>query len=99
MYIPRKTPSRSIAIGIILFGIFLFVNPAGAYTLFATFAFANTHLAPRVGFEPTTNRLTADRSTTELPGILFIWHFFVRKSGREDSNLRPPGPKPGALPS
>ena len=23
--------------------------------------------APRVGFEPTTNRLTADRSTTELP--------------------------------
>ena len=24
-------------------------------------------MAPRVGFEPTTNRLTADRSTTELP--------------------------------
>ena len=24
---------------------------------------------PRVGFEPTTNRLTADRSTTELPRI------------------------------
>ena len=24
-------------------------------------------LAPRVGFEPTTNRLTGDRSTTELP--------------------------------
>ena len=24
-------------------------------------------VAPRVGFEPTTNRLTADRSTTELP--------------------------------
>jgi hypothetical protein len=24
-------------------------------------------LTPRVGFEPTTNRLTADRSTTELP--------------------------------
>ena len=23
-------------------------------------------LAPEVGFEPTTNRLTADRSTTEL---------------------------------
>ncbi len=23
--------------------------------------------APRVGFEPTTNRLTVDRSTTELP--------------------------------
>jgi hypothetical protein len=24
-------------------------------------------MAPRVGFEPTTNRLTADCSTTELP--------------------------------
>jgi hypothetical protein len=30
------------------------------YSLFKT---------PRVGFEPTTNRLTADRSTTELPRI------------------------------
>ena len=27
------------------------------------------HKTPRVGFEPTTNRLTADRSTTELPRI------------------------------
>ena len=26
-------------------------------------------MAPEVGFEPTTNRLTADRSTTELPRI------------------------------
>jgi hypothetical protein len=26
----------------------------------------NNILAPEVGFEPTTNRLTADRSTTEL---------------------------------
>ena len=26
------------------------------------------HLAPRVGFEPTTFRLTAERSTIELPG-------------------------------
>ncbi len=26
---------------------------------------------PRVGFEPTTNRLTADRSTTELPRNAF----------------------------
>jgi hypothetical protein len=25
-----------------------------------------TKMAPEVGFEPTTNRLTADRSTTEL---------------------------------
>jgi hypothetical protein len=28
-------------------------------------------LAPAVGFEPTTNRLTADRSTTELRWIIF----------------------------
>ena len=27
------------------------------------------NLAPAVGFEPTTNRLTADRSTTELRWI------------------------------
>ena len=27
------------------------------------------NLAPEVGFEPTTNRLTADRSTTELRWI------------------------------
>ena len=29
-------------------------------------------LAPAVGFEPTTNRLTADRSTTELRWIAFV---------------------------
>ena len=29
------------------------------------------YLAPRVGFEPTTDRLTADCSTTELPRIIF----------------------------
>jgi hypothetical protein len=33
-------------------------------------------LAPAVGFEPTTNRLTADRSTTELR-----WIFFLRGCG------------------
>jgi hypothetical protein len=27
---------------------------------------ATPQVAPEVGFEPTTNRLTADRSTTEL---------------------------------
>jgi hypothetical protein len=27
---------------------------------------SSSSLAPEVGFEPTTNRLTADRSTTEL---------------------------------
>ena len=35
-----------------------------------------TKLAPAVGFEPTTNRLTADRSTTELR-----WNFFLRRCG------------------
>jgi hypothetical protein len=30
-------------------------------------------MAPAVGFEPTTNRLTADRSTTELRWISFFW--------------------------
>ncbi len=29
-------------------------------------------MAPRVGFEPTTNRLTADCSTTELPRNTFV---------------------------
>jgi hypothetical protein len=29
-------------------------------------------MAPEVGFEPTTNRLTADRSTTELLWILVL---------------------------
>ena len=83
-------------------------------------------MAPQVGFEPTTDRLTADSSTTELLWInkmervmgiepttsawkaevlplnytrnllsnaLCIW------SERQDSNLRPPAPKAGALPS
>ena len=31
-------------------------------------------LAPEVGFEPTTNRLTADRSTTEL-----LWNNYTRR--------------------
>jgi hypothetical protein len=31
---------------------------------------ADVAVAPAVGFEPTTNRLTADRSTTELRWIL-----------------------------
>ena len=33
-------------------------------------------LAPEVGFEPTTNRLTADRSTTEL-----LWNEFLPNGG------------------
>ena len=35
--------------------------------------------ALRVGFEPTTNRLTAECSTTELPEIKFSVLFQVQK--------------------
>src|SRR5689334_21653149 len=41
--------------------------------------FRGLALAPAVGFEPTTNRLTADRSTTELR-----WNF-----GRERAYILP----------
>ena len=37
-------------------------------------------MAPEVGFEPTTNRLTADRSTTELLWIVN----FLRSSQRRE---------------
>ncbi len=40
----------------------------------------NDELAPAVGFEPTTNRLTADRSTTELRWIVF--QFEKRRTAR-----------------
>lgn len=43
---------------------------------------------PNEGFEPSTSSLPRKRSTTELDG---------RVSGRQDSNLRPSGPKPDAL--
>src|SRR5436189_1708034 len=35
-------------------------------------AYFTNRLAPAVGFEPTTNRLTADRSTTELRWIFSV---------------------------
>src|SRR5580765_5538142 len=67
-------------------------------------------LAPEVGFEPTTNRLTADRSTTEL-----LWNeIFAAKNGvtvcargcarqviwlrGRDLNPRPSGYEPDELP-
>jgi hypothetical protein len=31
------------------------------------------YFAPRVGFEPTANRLTGDRSATELPRNVFFF--------------------------
>jgi hypothetical protein len=36
---------------------------------------AARRMAPEVGFEPTTNRLTADRSTTEL-----LWITYSRRT-------------------
>jgi hypothetical protein len=40
-------------------------------------------MAPEVGFEPTTNRLTADRSTTEL-----LWIVNARLSGVKFAQAR-----------
>ena len=48
-------------------------------------------MAPGVGFEPTTYRLTADGSAVELS--------WINWSGWRDLNPRPSGPKPDALPS
>ena len=49
-------------------------------------------MAPEVGFEPTTNRLTADRSTTELlrnvDGPANYSRANVIQVKFEDSNLR-----------
>ncbi len=41
-----------------------------------------TWKTPRVGFEPTTNRLTVDRSTTELPRIAFGLIYYTPNPGR-----------------
>src|SRR5215210_8387611 len=38
-------------------------------------------LAPRVGFEPTTSRLTAGCSTTELPRIVVRGHIAIAGAG------------------
>ena len=42
-------------------------------------------MAPAVGFEPTTNRLTVDRSTTELR---WIFPFIPRKSKADYLRLK-----------
>ena len=47
-------------------------------------------MAPQVGLEPTTDRLTADSSTTEL---------FPRKCRLKDLNPRPSDYKSDALPT
>ena len=48
-----------------------------------------------MGLEPTTLGTTT-RCSNQLS---YTYHMFIiyKWSGREDSNLRPPGPKPGAL--
>src|SRR5438132_3681942 len=63
----------------------------------------NLKLAPEVGFEPTTNRLTADRSTTEL-----LWNVSAGSTESHpteenwlrglDLNQRPSGYEPDELP-
>ena len=70
----------------------------------------NVHgMAPEVGFEPTTNRLTADRSTTELLWIISRpierLEFCAAESVRQviwlrglDLNQRPSGYEPDELP-
>jgi hypothetical protein len=40
--------------------------------------------SPQVGFEPTTNRLTADRSTTELLKISFANYFYFNKRTKKN---------------
>ena len=63
-------------------------------------------LAPRVGFEPTTLRLTAECSTVELPRSAFeVGLLLLNQSPRSLSNLTAPaararsGPRGGARPT
>jgi hypothetical protein len=55
--------------------VFIYVHENGQSKLKTdppTANFVVTRMAPAVGFEPTTNRLTADRSTTELRWIALM---------------------------
>ena len=45
---------------------FLIFRESGFFYSFTYIRNKNIRLSPQVGFEPTTNRLTADRSTPEL---------------------------------
>ena len=56
------------------------VNWFDAFALASSLA--GVELAPRVGFEPTTKRLTAARSTTELLGSVFTPLGFSCKEDR-----------------
>ncbi len=55
-----------------------------------------SELAPRVGFEPTTNRLTADCSTAELPRISVREARLYAPAGRGATGLGPACPSPRA---
>ena len=48
------------------------------------------------GIEPSTSRVWTERSSQLSYTAIFIG---LRQSGKQDSNLRPLGPKPSALPS
>jgi hypothetical protein len=51
---------------------------------------AGYFLAPGVGLEPTTNRLTVDRSTTELPrNVVFTNELYTHKKGRARFSILP----------
>ena len=56
-------------------------------TLYGKFAL-KAFLAPRVGFEPTTDRLTADCSATELPRKVTHKNNFMRVIYRHNQTLQ-----------
>ena len=51
---------------------FLIFRESGFFYSFTYIRNKNIRLSPQVGFEPTTNRLTADRSTPELLRICYL---------------------------
>ena len=62
--------------------------------------FVKRNLAPGVGIEPTTNRLTGDRSTAELPRNIFIRGSSAETVGHKyfsAEKFRDPGSAPSCL--
>jgi hypothetical protein len=64
------------------------------------YQWSNLGLAPRAGFEPATNRLTAGCSTTELPGNTAALAYKTVAYNKAASALKAPkkgrGPEPFA---
>ena len=58
------------------------------------YIYANLHKIIR--FYVVHNKITTIYNKKEV--FRFYWKTSSYMSGRQDSNLRPPGPKPGALP-